>query len=74
MSASAAFIELIDGQIVHRDAEAWRHECLARHVLQLPSKAARQAWLADYDKLHGAAEATALQDTMRAIWAKERAA
>lgn len=68
------YVELVDGQIVTRDAEEWRHETLARHVLQLPSLNARREWLADYEKLHGKAATVKLQDTMTAVWTKERAA
>lgn len=68
------YVELVSGQIVTRNAEEWRHECLARHVLELPSKAARVEWLEKFTKVHGEAATQALRDTMTALWNKERAA
>lgn len=68
------YVELVNGDIVASDAEEWRHECLARHVLNLPSLQERREWLADFGKRHGEAELTRLQDTMTALWAKERSA
>jgi hypothetical protein len=69
-----ALVELVDGQIVTRDAEQWRSECLARHVLQLPSRPARQEWLADFEKKHGSADTERLRETMTALHQKARAA
>ena len=68
----ATLVELVNGEIVTRDAEEWRAECLARHVLQLPSKAARVEWLVEYEKRHGEAARVELQDVMRAVWNKGR--
>lgn len=73
-TASAVMVELVDGRVVTRDAAEWRNECLARHALSLPSLAARREWLADFEKLHGAADAEALRNTMQALHAKARAA
>lgn len=72
-TGGAVIVELIDGQVVSRDAEEWRHECLARHVLQLPSRAARVEWLADFEHRHGAADAARLRNTMLAVHEKARA-
>lgn len=68
----ATLVELVNGEIVTRDAEAWRAECLARHVLQLPSKAARVEWLTEYEKRHGAEATKALRETMTRVWIKGR--
>lgn len=70
---TAAYVTLASGQVVTRDAEEWRHECLARHVLALPSKPARQAWLADFAKANGEPTTQALKDTMAALWKKDKA-
>lgn len=69
---TAMLVELVDGQVVAYDAEEWRHECLARHVLDKPLLERRE-WLADFAKRHGTASATRLMDTMAAVFAKERA-
>lgn len=68
----AEYVELINGEFVRRDAETWRDECLARHVLNIKSLSARQAWLFDFEKKHGPAEAQKLRGGMTLIWEKER--
>lgn len=70
---SATLVTLIDGQIVTSDADAWRDECLARHLLRLPLPE-RRAWLADFEVKHGAADAEMLKATMTALHEKGRAA
>ncbi len=67
----ATLVELIDGRIVQSDAEAWRLECFARHLLHLPLPE-RQAWLADHEDRHGAADTRALKDAMTAIHKRAR--
>ena len=48
---------LHDGTLVMSDSEEWRAECEARHVLSLPSLAARRRYLRgerdDHGKLRG---------------------
>ena len=60
----ATLVQLINGEIVQSDAEAWRAECLARHVLALPTLAARRDWLADFEKRHGAEDTERLKYQM----------
>lgn len=43
---------LIDGTEVASDSEAWKLECLARHILTLP-RPERTAWLADWRERKG---------------------
>lgn len=69
---SATLITLIDGQVVASDAEAWRHECLARHALAKPLDE-RRAWLADFAKRHGADVAEQLRVTMKALHEQAKA-
>lgn len=57
-------VQLINGEWVHSDAEAWRDECLAKYVLALPTLIERRAWLADFEKRHGAGEAERLKYQM----------
>lgn len=38
-------VTLIDGTVVDSGSELWRHECEARAVLAMPTKAARQYYL-----------------------------
>jgi hypothetical protein len=70
---TATLVELVNGQVVARDADEWRHECLARFVLELPSLAARREWLADFERKHGVDDTNALRDTMQALHEKARA-
>lgn len=60
-------VTLVDGKVVMSDAEEWRHETLARHVLKLPGLETRRAWLADFERKHGAEDARRLMDTMQAL-------
>jgi hypothetical protein len=61
-------IQLINGRMVESDADKWRNECLARHVLSKPLDD-RRLWLADFEKKHGQAEADKLKAAMTAIYA-----
>jgi hypothetical protein len=72
-SGGAVMVELIDGKLVASDAEEWRAECLARHVLGLPSLDLRRAWLADFERRHGAADATSLMEAMQRVHAAKKA-
>ena len=47
------YVKLIDGEIVLRDAEEWRHECEARHMLSIKPRAAVLAELAEIEKRRG---------------------
>ncbi len=38
-------VTLVDGTRAPSDSEAWRFECEARYVLDMPTKEARQAFL-----------------------------
>jgi cytochrome c556 len=69
---SATLITLVDGQVVASDAEEWRHETLARHVLAKPLDARRE-WLSEFEKRHGAHDAEQLRATMKALHEKAKA-
>lgn len=66
---TGTLVQLIDGRFVHSDAEEWRSETLARHVLALRTLADRRAWLADFERRHGAAETAHLRDAMQQVHA-----
>lgn len=68
VEVKAEYVELINGEFVRRDAREWAAECLARHVLNIKSLSARQAWLFDFEKKHGPAEAQKLRDGMQELW------
>ena len=54
-------------------SEAHRHACEARHLLALPTLAARREALAEREQRRGAHEANRLRDTMTAIAANRSA-
>lgn len=68
VEVKAEYVELINGEFVRRDAEAWRDETLARWVLSLKPLSKRQAWLYDFEKKHGPAEAQKLRECMQQLW------
>lgn len=69
---TATLVELVDGRVVTRDAEEWRAECMARHVLALPTLALRRAWIADFEKRHGPLDVANLMETMQLLHAKRK--
>lgn len=71
-TGGAVMVELIDGRIVASNAEEWRDETLARHVLALPSLELRREWLADFEKRHGKPDATALMEAMQRVHAAKK--
>ncbi len=65
-------VTLIDGRTVSSWSHEWRDECLARHVLGLPDRVTRQAWLRDFQKLHGKATADWLREKMLYVWDNQK--
>ena len=70
---TATLVELIDGQFVASDAEAWRHECEARWLLDLRPLEKRREMLAFIETKRVPEAAQALRDTIQALHAKARA-
>jgi hypothetical protein len=64
-------VELVTGERVSSDSEAWRIETLARHILRKPLDE-RRAWLADREHKGGAESTAALRDAMRALHEKSK--
>lgn len=65
--SEATYVELINGQIVTRGAEEWRHECEARHMLSINPRAAVLAELAEIEKRRGKEATDRLRATMNQI-------
>lgn len=63
---------LITGEQVSSSSEAWRHECEARHVAQLATRAERQHYIAEVTRKRGAAAGQALQTLATTIYNTER--
>jgi hypothetical protein len=53
--ANDRLVTLSDGSAVSNHSEAWRSECEARHVLNMPTRVQRQNFLWDVLKKRGAA-------------------
>ena len=70
-AVTAALVELVDGQLVASDSEAWRDECFARYLLRKPLEE-RRAWIVDHEAKHGADSAERLKATIRAVHEKAR--
>ena len=66
-------VTLHDGRVVDSYSEEWRAECEARHVLNLPTKAERQAYLAGVADFRGANARARLENLILAIYRARRA-
>ncbi len=64
---------LIDGRLVSTASEAWRHECEARHIAKLPTRAQRQDYIGSVTQRRGPAAAQALQALATQIYTAQRA-
>ncbi len=78
-------VELVNGEIVTSDAEAWRHQKEAEAILALPTLEQRREWLDNLEngwtsatgrKMpgRGSAAVNALRETMFALHEKAKAA
>lgn len=61
-------VTLIDGRTVDDASEEWKHECAARHILNLPTKKQREELLALIEKKSGKPHRDSLVRTIRQIW------
>ena len=52
----------------------YKDECLARHVLSMPTVQERRQFLAGWGQKHGEAEGARLADLVRAVWEAKRRA
>lgn len=66
-------VTLHDGTQVPADSEAWRHECEARHIAGLPSRAARTEWLEALERRRGREAVDQLRATIKAVWPTRKA-
>ena len=62
MSGGNQFVRLIDGTEVASDSEAWRHECEARSVANMPSTQQRHEYVDAVTRKRGAEAGKALRD------------
>lgn len=58
---------------IERDCR-WRLANLARHVISMPTRRARQEFLAKWRRGHGEYSATALEGKVRELWAQRSVA
>lgn len=63
-----SIVTLADGREVLSDSTEWMQECEARHVLNLPTKAARHSLLDVIEKKRGPEARKALEDRIMTLW------
>lgn len=59
---------LVTGEQVPSDSPKWQHECLARHIIDMPSREQREKFLANVAKRHGDEAKRELIKTIRQLW------
>lgn len=67
-SWKAPMVTLVTGEQVPSDSKAWKDECEARHILNLPTKAARLELLDQIEKRRGADAANELRQRVLLLW------
>jgi hypothetical protein len=67
-------VTLHDGRVVCNYCPDYKYECLARHVLSMPTVQERREFLAAWGQKHGNEAGTALADLVRSIWEARRRA
>ena len=72
-SWKATPVTLIDGTVVDCDSEAWRFECEARHILNMPNKPIRIATLENIEKKRGQLARLALEGKILEVWTARQA-
>lgn len=64
----APMVKLADGREVPSDSPDWKDECEARHILNLPTKAARIELLDQIEKRRGADARRELEVRILTLW------
>ena len=67
-------VTLHDGRVVCNTCQDFKDECLARHVLALPTKHERREFLAAWGQKHGQVAGNRLADLVRSVWEAGRRA
>lgn len=67
-------VTLIDGREVSNYSEEWRHECEARYVARLPTKAERHGYLGQVESFRGREARLDLQKLAQEIFYAENPA
>lgn len=67
-SWKAPLVTLATGEQVPSDSKAWKEECEARHILNMPTKAARLELLEQIEKRRGADAAKELRQRVLLLW------
>lgn len=66
---SGPVVTLHDGCVVCNYCADYRDECLARHIMSLPTKQDRREYLDQWQKHHGKQSADRLGEMIKAMWA-----
>jgi hypothetical protein len=61
-------VTLVDGTEVSNYSQEWRHQCEAQHILNMPSKQARQVLLSEIENRRGSPARRALENLILALW------
>lgn len=64
----APLVTLADGREVPSDSPEWKDECEARHILNIPTKAARIELLDQIEKRRGPDARRALEVRILTLW------
>lgn len=64
----APMVTLADGRKVPSDSQEWLKECEARHILNMPTKAARVAMLDSIEKKRGPEARRELEVRILTLW------
>jgi hypothetical protein len=67
-------VTLHDGRVVCNMCPDFKDECLARHILDLPTKDDRREFLIKWGKKHGDESRNRLGDLVRSVWEARRRA
>ncbi len=65
-------VQLISGEMVPSDSEAWRLECMGRFILGKRTKEARRAFLDNWAKRHGNESMLELEAVIIKIWEQKQ--
>lgn len=67
-------VTLHDGRVVCTYCPDYKDECMARHILAMPTREERRQYLTRWAEKHGQADGLRLGDLVRSVWEARRRA
>lgn len=67
-------VTLHDGRVVCNTCPDYKDECMARHILAMPTKDDRREFIIKWGTKHGDAARDHLSDLVRSVWEARRRA